>query len=217
MNKSVAVILLLSLGVGLGLALALVAPEPSEPQTVEWLDNPRSLGKFSLESSEGVFDNHSLVGHWTIVLFGFLHCPDICPTSLSQLSALADGLVAEPIGQEVKFVFVSVDPGRDSVAAVSQYVQHFDPSIRGVTGEEVQLTQFAGDLGIQFKVSSASDDYTVAHSITFSIIDPQGVFRGRFRPGHDVPSLVRSLTPSLKEGQTPVLPLAATSGPRPQC
>ena len=199
MNRSVVVFGFLSLGVTLGITLALVTPEPLEPQTIEWLDNPRSLGSFSLETREGEFDNQSLKGHWSIVLFGFLHCPDICPTSLSQLATLDDSLAEESIDQEVNFVFVSVDPGRDSLVEVSQYVRHFDSSIRGVTGKEEQLTQFANGLGVQFKVSPDSDDYKVAHSITFSIIDPEGVFRGRFRPGFDVPNLVGSLTSKLSE------------------
>jgi protein SCO1/2 len=198
-NRPVVVVLLLSLGATLGITLAFISPEPDERQTIEWLETPRSVGSFSLETEPGEFDNQSLVGHWTIVLFGFLHCPDVCPTSLSQLATLARSLDGKSLGQDVVFVFVSVDPGRDSVAEVSQYARYFDSSIRGVTGSAEQLAQFAGDLGIQFEVSADNHDYTVAHSITFSIIDPEGVFRGRFRPGFDASDLVRSLTSKLEE------------------
>ncbi len=193
-NRAVVVLLLLSLGVSLGLTLALTSPEPQAPHTIEWLDDPRNLGSFSLETKTGAFDNQSLVGHWTIVLFGFLHCPDICPTSLSQLAELADKLAEQASNKEVAYVFVSVDPERDSVTEVNRYVKHFNPSIRGVTGNVAQLTRFTRDLGIRFKVSPDSDDYAVAHSITFSVIDPEGVLRGRFRPGFDVPDLARNLT-----------------------
>jgi len=201
-NRSVVVFLFLSLGVALGLTLALVAPEPDAQQTIEWLDNPRSLASFSLETQAGEFDNRSLAGHWTIVLFGFLNCPDICPTSLSQLATLAARLAETSIDQDVAFVFVSVDPGRDSVAEVSRYVQHFDASFRGVTGSQEQLAQFASDLGIQFKVIPDDDDYAVAHSITYSIIDPDGVFRGRFRPGFKLPDLASSLTSKVMEASS---------------
>lgn len=190
-NRSAIVFLLLNLGVALGITLAFVTPEPHEQQTIEWLDNPRSLVSFSLESEAGEFNNRSLMGRWTIVLFGFLHCPDICPTSLSQLATLSAILAEKSIDKKVAFVFVSVDPGRDSLVEVGQYVRHFDSSILGVTGSEEQLSQFAKDLGIQFKVSPDDEDYTVAHSITFSIIDPEGVFRGRFRLGFDVSNLVK--------------------------
>lgn len=187
------------MGVMLGVVIAINAPEPDVQQTIEWLDNPRSLENFSLEDDAVRFDNQSLKGQWTIVSFGFLNCPDICPTSLSQLAKLADRLAQKPMSEELAYVFVSVDPGRDSVTEIAQYVRHFDSSFRGVTGREEQLAALASNLGIQFKVTQNNNDYTVGHSITYSIIDPEGVFRGRFRPGFDLPDLVRGLTSKLVE------------------
>ncbi|MEL6116599.1 SCO family protein [Photobacterium sp. SP02] len=197
MNSTKRVFLLLSLSITLGATLAIIAPEPKTQQAIEWLDNPRSLASFSLESEAGEFTNQSLMGHWTIVLFGFLHCPDICPTSLAQLSRLSAALTENPGKHDVTFVFVSVDPGRDSVAELSQYLQYFDASIYGVTGNEAQLTRFANSLGIRFEVSANKEDYSVAHSIKFSIIDPEGVFRGRFSPDFDMPSLMRDFAAKL--------------------
>ncbi len=203
MNKSVAVVFFLSLGIALGIALAFFTPEPDTQQPIEWLENPRDLGHFNLETEAGEFNKQSLMGHWTIVVFGFLHCPDICPTSLSQLAALADSLAEKSIDEEVTFVFVSVDPMRDSLSDVGQYARYFNASILGVTGREEQLSQLAGDLGIRFKASPDNEDYTVAHSTTFSIIDPEGVFRGRFSPGFDVPSLVQNFASELLSNSRP--------------
>jgi len=202
MNKPAIVGLIITLGIALGITLSLVAPDAAQQktidlQTIEWLDNPRRTASFKLETVTGDFDNQSLLGHWSIVLFGFLHCPDICPTSLAQLATLAGAIndhpAGRPNGNEVNFVFVSVDPGRDSVAEVDEYAQHFDSTIRGVTGAEEQLKKFAKSLGVQFKVSPTEGNYDVAHSVTFSIIDSDGVLQGRFRPGFDVANLVRDL------------------------
>lgn len=198
MNSTKRVFLLLSLSIALGATLAIIAPEPRTQQAIEWLDNPRSLASFSLESEAGEFNNQSLMGHWSIVLFGFLHCPDICPTSLAQLSRLSAVLTENPGKHNVAFVFVSVDPTRDSVAELSQYLQYFDASIQGVTGSEAQLTRLANSLGIRFEVSANKEDYSVAHSIKFSIIDPEGVFRGRFSPDFDMPSLIQDFAAKLK-------------------
>ncbi|WP_120510621.1 SCO family protein [Photobacterium salinisoli] len=198
MNSTKRVFLLLSLSIALGATLAIVAPEPRTQQAIEWLDNPRSLANFSLESEAGEFNNQSLMGHWSIVLFGFLHCPDICPTSLAQLSRLSAVLTENPGKHNVAFVFVSVDPTRDSVAELSQYLQYFDASILGVTGSEAQIKLFADSLGIRFEVSANKEDYSVAHSIKFSIIDPEGVFRGRFSPDFDMPSLIQDFAAKLK-------------------
>ncbi|NAX45393.1 hypothetical protein CAG70_00010 [Photobacterium halotolerans] len=203
MNSTKRVFLLLSLSIALGATLAIVAlklnaQQPKTQQAIEWLDNPRSLASFSLESEAGEFTNQSLMGHWTIVLFGFLHCPDICPTSLAQLSRLSAALTENSGKHDVTFVFVSVDPGRDSVAELSQYLQYFDTSILGVTGNEVQLKRFANSLGVRFEVSANKEDYSVAHSIKFSIIDPAGLFRGRFSPEFDTSGLARDLIANLE-------------------
>ncbi len=98
-TKPFIVLLFLGLGIGLGLSTAFLAPEPDADQTIEWLDNPRYLSPFTLESEAGQFDNQSLMGQWTIVIFGFLNCPDFCPTSLSQLASIADGLVEKSVDQ----------------------------------------------------------------------------------------------------------------------
>ena len=80
------------------------------------------------------------------------------------------------------------------MAEVGQYARLFDDSIRGVTGSVDELLRFAGDLGVQFKVSGQGDDYTVAHSVTYSIIDPNGKLLGRFRPDFDQTNLVQNFT-----------------------
>ncbi len=197
MSKSIAVALLLVTGLLLGVAAALIAPKPEAKQTIEWLDNPRSLADFSLVSETGDFGSQSLLGHWTILLFGFLHCPDICPTSLSELATVASRLAEIPIDEEVGYVFVSVDPGRDTPNQIGHYVRSFSPSIKGVTGTDEQLQILASNLGIQFKVSTDADNYSVSHSITYSIIDPNGNLRARFRPGVSVAELVENLVPHL--------------------
>lgn len=206
MHKLAVVTLLASLGMTLGITLAAVTPEhvphrAAQRQPIEWLGTPRRLAKFRLETETGEFNNQSLRGQWTIVVFGFLHCPDICPTSLALMASLAKRLANNQAnkssGANINYVFVSVDPDRDSVNEVGQYVRYFDPSIVGVTGDKAQLNRFAQDLGIQFNVSPAHEDYKVAHSVTFSIIDPEGAFRGRFSPDMAMPHLINHLTSTL--------------------
>ena len=194
MGKPLLALLLLGLGLLLGAVAAFVVPRPDVPQAIEWLSAPRSLASFRLESDQGAVTHQSLRGRWSIVLFGFMHCPDICPTGLTQMAGLAARLAELGDGAEIAFVFVSVDPQRDSVTGVGQFVRHFDASFRGVTGSEEQLLRFASRLGIQFAVSPEPDRYTVAHSLTFSIIDPQGRFVGRFRPGFAADHLARELS-----------------------
>lgn len=205
MIKLAALLLMLGLGVGVGMGLVAYNPATRLQPAVEWLDKPRELSRFRLDSINGSVDNQSLKGQWTIVSFGFLHCADICPTSLSQLANLSDELANEPVDKNIKFIFVSVDPNRDAVEEVNDYARHFDTSFDGVTGTTEQLKTFASGIGIQFDVSTDVDNYVVAHSMTFSIIDDVGVFRGRFRPGFDVQRLTKSLSSKIQETSTQAL------------
>ena len=193
MNKPVIAASLLSLAVALGAVLAFVAPRPIEPQAIEWLESPRSLPRFRLESERGAFNNSALTGRWSIVLFGFLHCADICPAGLGQMAKLAEALADRAGETDIAFVFVSVDPGRDSLADIGRFVRHFDASFLGVTGREEQLANLASGLGVRFMVATDPDDYRVAHSTSFSIIDPEGHLRGRFRAEADMRGVAREL------------------------
>ncbi len=183
----------LAAGIGVGLALAYLSPEPQKRPAIEWLETPRAVAAFSLSDENGLFDERSLKGQWTIVVFGFLHCPDICPTSLAELSRLADLIDDSRVAPELQYVFVSVDPDRDARAELSRYVSAFHQDIRGVTGKVSELRQLTQPLGIQFGIAKTLGHYSVAHSATFSIIDPQGFFRGRFRPGFDQPRVAQEL------------------------
>ena len=200
MNSTTLFSLLVVLGAVLGTTLSFIVPSSDRQQTIEWLDNPRNISNFRLETDAGEIDNDALVGCWTIVSFGFLNCPDICPTSLSQLSALSTRLEEVNFENDMAYVFVSVDPSRDSIGEIGNYVRHFSPSFLGATGTAEQLKGLARDLGVQFKVTPGSDEYAVAHSVTFSIIDPEGTFRGRFRPGFNVANFVHDFTSKLKPG-----------------
>lgn len=194
MSKPVIAAALLSLALALGAILAFVAPRPIAPQAIEWLEAPRTVPGFRLESEQGAFANSALSGRWSLVLFGFMHCADICPAGLGQMARLAGGLPDRVGEAEIAYVFVSVDPGRDTPSDMGRFIRHFDPAFLGVTGDEAQLTTLARALGVRFKVSADPDDYRVAHSTGFSIIDPAGHFRGRFRADADMRSVARELT-----------------------
>ena len=202
MTKAVFVTLLMCLGVLAGITLATIVPTPQKRAPIEWLDNPRSLQQFTLEGIEGAVNNDSLTGQWTVLLFGFLHCADVCPTNLSQLAALEKQLSRSAVGGTIHYVFVSVDPQRDSVAAVDDYAKHFAASIRGVTGNADELERLAADLGVQFNVIDDDENYTVSHSVTYSLIGPEGDLRARFRPGFDAGGLASAITAALNQAAT---------------
>lgn len=178
---------LLALIVGLVLGLVVAWRLPAAPLRtgLEWLERPRPVPVFALQTDSGAWTRESLKGHWTLVLFGYTRCPDVCPTSLAQLAVLA---AAAP-RQSVRYAFVSVDPEHDDPARLGRYARAFSPDFLGATGEPAMLARLAGALGVRFAV----DGSAVGHSVTVSLIDPAGRMRARLRPGFDVDTVAREL------------------------
>jgi len=160
-------------------------------RTVEWLDYSRVIESFSLSTADGAFTEQNLLGQWHIVLFGYSHCPDICPTSLSEIDALVRQM---PIEQRIPVLFVSVDAQRDSPAQLARYVSFFNPDFVGVTGTPQSLTPLTESLGIRFVIGDDLQQPEIAHSLTISLVDPDGRLRGRLRPGFNTEATAAEIT-----------------------
>ena len=146
----------------------------------------RPLAEFILVDDEkGVFDLKSLESRWSFIFFGFIYCPDICPTALYDLSQVKREINAQGIDDtHLQFVFVSVDPTRDKAAQIRRYVQYFDPAFLGATGSEAQLTNLTRQLGAPFRIESPTADnvYDVTHSSAVYLVDPLGQYTGIITP-----------------------------------
>lgn len=183
--KSAALAGFLAAGVAIGFTLAkLMAMDL--PRAVEWLDRPRPVAPFELQTSAGKFDRKALYGGWHLLLLGYTRCPDVCPTSLAALARLVDEVRDIPL----RVVFVSVDPERDSPADINSHAIFFHPGFVGATGAEDDLKALANSLGAQFLVEG---DTTVRHSTTISLVGPGGQLQGRLRKGFDPISAARDI------------------------
>src|SRR4029434_1753795 len=125
---------------------------PSDLQFGTRIDPPQPIPATQLIEQDGSrFDRASLKGRWSLLFFGFTHCPGICPmtlTTLAQVRKELGGLEADELPQ---VVLVSVDPERDTPARMAEYVTKFDPSFMGVTGTTAAIDEFTGALGIAHK------------------------------------------------------------------
>jgi protein SCO1/2 len=151
------------------------------------LDTPRNVGEFKLVDHHGqVFDRERLVGHWTLVFFGFTYCPDICPTTMSFLNEFV-GQLEGTEAADTSVVLVSVDPARDTVQKLADYVPYFNPDFIGVTGEFMDIHRFATALNTPFrKVPGQGDNYQVDHSSNVVLINPRGDYHGFFKAPLDL-------------------------------
>jgi protein SCO1/2 len=152
------------------------------------LPEARALVPFNLNDMNGMpFDLQSLQGKWSFIFFGYTHCPDICPTTLATLKGTAAQLQQNPDEyRDTRFIFVSVDPKRDSLAHLKDYIAYFHPDFLAATGERAQIDTLAQQLGAiyMFDGDTSGDDYIVNHSASIALIDPQGNWVGRFNPPH---------------------------------
>lgn len=159
----------------------------AQVQGVE-LDEPVALPAFYLtEDDETGFSESDLQGAWTIVMFGFNTCPDVCPYTLANLeAALAETALRVSPKSLPGVVFVSVDPERDR-GVVSDYATFFHPDFRGVTGERAEIDKLveATDSFYRLMRPDSTGHYEVQHSSAVSVVDPEGMLRAKLQPPFD--------------------------------
>ncbi|KUJ83055.1 SCO family protein [Microbulbifer flavimaris] len=146
------------------------------------LERPRILDDFSLLADSGeAFRTADFAGRWTLVFFGFTHCPDICPTTMSTLNSFYQTL-DEETRADTDIVLVSVDPKRDTPEKLYDYVRYFNSDFTGITGEFMTLKRFANQLNVPFnKVPLEDGNYTVDHGSQVVLINPRGHYHAFFR------------------------------------
>lgn len=158
-------------------------------QVMTLLAEPKPLTDFALTDDRNrAFDLASLKGKWSFLFFGFTHCPDVCPTTLATLARTREDIARSTDGAgDVQFVFVSVDPHRDTASGLRQYVRAFDPSFVGVTGDDAQIANLAGQLGAVYRVeiTPGAENYPVSHSAALYLLDPRARHHAVFRPPLD--------------------------------
>lgn len=153
------------------------------------LEPARPLPPLSFVDQQGEpFGPERLRGHWSILFFGFTHCPDVCPTTLALLAQVEKQLADLPPEQRPQIVLMSVDPQRDTPEQLAKYVKSFSPTFTGVTGEQAAMHEFAQKLGVPVAITQLPNGgYTVDHSAAIFVIDPSGSLRALSSTPHNVP------------------------------
>lgn len=148
---------------------------------------PLPLPDFSLTDQHGQpFDRHRLTERWTLMFFGYTHCPDVCPTTLAALATARRELADLPPAQQPQVVFVSVDPERDTVAKLAGYTAFFDPAFHGVTGTVGDVQRLIESLGV-VAVRGREDaygNYTVDHTASVFLVGPGGAIVASYHGPH---------------------------------
>lgn len=139
------------------------------------LPPPPTGGDFSLDGPSGPVALRDFAGKVVLLYFGYTYCPDICPTSLTVWQQALESLSPQELAR-VQPLFVSVDPERDGLERLVEYVRFFHPRIVALTGRPASLAEIAGRYGAVFvrQESASAGGYVIDHSALTYVIDPQG-------------------------------------------
>lgn len=156
-------------------------------------------GPFTLVDHTGrTVTERDFAGRPLLVYFGFTYCPDVCPTELGTIAAALDAMGTA--GERVTPVFVSIDPERDTPAAMADYVARFHPRMVGLTGSAEQVAQAARAYRVYYAKVRPRDlsDYLMDHSSFIYLVGPDGRVRSLFRPETTPEAIAAAVTAQLR-------------------
>jgi len=157
------------------------------------LATPRKIAIPALRKDDGtVFTNADMQGHWRLVFFGYTHCPDICPTTLNTLAQTKK----QSPEDFPEVLFVSVDPQRDTVDILSEYIQYFDPSFKAVTGDKKLIQALTLQMSVVYmRMPGAKDDenYLMDHSSAILVLNTDGKLVAYINPPHTPENILKAL------------------------
>ena len=185
---------------------------PGEPELATSLlyQTQRTIDPFQLMSTRGEsatgepVSNDDLLGQWTIIFTGYTFCPDICPTTMAQLQQSWDE-IAEATDTPVQVWMVSVDPQRDDIQRLRNYVGFFNQGLAaavrvpflGIRGEHQDLFPFVRNIGLMYSIPDEDEtNYLVNHSAAIILVNPQGNQQAVFRASHE-PGMIPTVNPQL--------------------
>ena len=174
MNKKIKLIFLL--GSFFFVALLIVSNKNQEKKNEFFLS--KDINRYKLYTDGGVsFNAESILNKPSIFFFGFLNCPDICPNTLQEISNIIIKLGQK--SKKVNFYFVTVDPERDTISNMREYLDNFNENIIGITGEKESMKNFLKSMHVYYeKVFISKDFYTLDHSSQMYIFKKSGKFFG---------------------------------------
>jgi protein SCO1/2 len=183
-------ILIAAVAIGSGILVQTAQQPPAElPEfkKIILLPTTKELGPVNFTDHKGQkFGLNQLQGQWSILFFGFTNCPDVCPTTMQTLKQVKQDIGSAGVWNNFQVIMVSVDPERDTVERLNNYVPFFDPEFIGIKASIEHTTEFAKNVGILFYKSKQFDNggYDVDHGAAIILINPQGKYAGVMTAPH---------------------------------
>ncbi|KAK0737571.1 SCO1/SenC-domain-containing protein [Apiosordaria backusii] len=176
-------------------------------ESTKGVGRPKVGGPFSLIDQNGnTVTDEDLKGRYSLVYFGFTHCPDICPEELDKMARMFD-LVEENRPGVLAPVFVTCDPARDGPKELKEYLAEFHPKFIGLTGTYDQIKAMCKAYRVYFSTPTEvkpGQDYLVDHSIYFYLMDPEGDFVEALGRQHSPDQAAKIIVDHMKEWKGPL-------------
>ncbi len=169
------------------LALLLGGPHPTLASNTNDEDGHYNLppgGDFQLQGADKRYSLQDFRGKVVLLFFGYTHCPDICPTTLSTVG-MALKRLPTPLADQLQVIFISVDPQRDNPQHLATYTAYFHPHILGLTGNRQEINRVVKQYGAKYRIVPVDSEsgYLVEHSAYLYAIDRQGKLMGLLKDG----------------------------------
>jgi len=189
----IAVVAIIGIGLVITQQQRLPVPERVAIPGLLWPPPEKQLADFTLTDQNGrPFGGTNLAGKWSLLFFGYSHCPDVCPQTLAIMSQLSPHLSAST-SEDLQLVFVSVDQQRDTPEQLTAYLDYFPADIVGLSGDATELAKLTRQLGIAHSSQTPDGEgkYLVEHSSAILLVDPQMRLIGIFSAPHRAPDIAK--------------------------
>ncbi len=198
------VLLLIAAVSGFYAAKVVFSEQDSQPEfaALKVYPQPKPLKGIHLVDKNGQpLSEEQLKGHWTLVFFGYTHCPDVCPTTLADMQAL-EKKIRQTGFTPPHVLFVSVDPERDQPQQLKQWIEFFNPDFQAATGSPEAIEAFTRQVGAAYFIGEhepGDSNYPVDHTAAIFLLDPAGRLYGLFTSPHQLPDMAADLTKLAKK------------------
>ncbi len=195
----ISAVIALSAGTWFGFDYIEVKQQPVAQIQGAILPNAKTIKKFTLTDNKNhLFTQQNIKNKWSLLFFGYTHCPDVCPTTLNTLQQV-DRLMTQKNLTTPQIILVSIDPQRDTPEILDQYVSYFNKAFIGITGELSEIQKLADNLGVYFKKAAGAsgdinaDDYAMDHTSSFIVVNPDGKVAAFLTQPHNAERIVEDL------------------------
>ena len=155
---------------------------------------PLDIIEFELtDQGDQLYTKNNLKNQWTILFFGYTNCPDVCPTTIFKLGQIKQQITKELPNVNLNILFITLDPERDSTERLSEYLDLFEPSMTGLTGEITHIVELTSNLSVFFQRINKEDGYDFNHTASLFLINPKAQLKASFSPASSIDMLAEDI------------------------